>query len=139
MDKAYIRALIIRVVGARLPGETIDEYLARGSKYIGIGYRSFRAAYYGQDIGPGIYISKNTREKLEKAAKHARKPEYLIAVTEHQLRMWEADPELHRPYIDAAREFLFKLRGPAVPARNGDGATAAERAERAAAASAVTA
>lgn len=125
MEKSYIRSLIVRITGARFPGESKDEWLYRGSGYARIGYSSFRAAWYGQYIGPNIYISKNTREKLERAAKHACKPHYLITIVEHQIRIWEADPnpELYRPYIDAAREFVGTLtvQPEDVSAGNGDG------------------
>lgn len=123
MEKAYIQALIIRIGGARATGESKKAYLARVAEYVDVPYRSLCEAYYGG------YISKNTREKLEKAAKHARKPYYLVAVVEHQLRLWEADPKEYRPHIHAAREFLLQLRRAdrifVVPQGNDDDAVAA--------------
>ena len=107
MENQYIRSVIILIGGAQLPGESIKRYLARVSLYTGIGYRSLCAAYYSK---PGEYISRNTLEKLERAAQSAKRPDELIAYTEHHLAIWEADPARHRPWIDAGRRFVAELR-----------------------------
>lgn len=104
MENSYIRSVIILIGGAQLPGENIKKYLARVSLHTGIGYRSLCAAYWGE------YISRNTLEKLEKAAQSARRPEELIAYTEYHLAVWEADPARYRLWIDAARRFVGELR-----------------------------
>jgi hypothetical protein len=110
MEKEYVRSVIILIGGARLPDESMKQYLARVSLYTGIGYRPLRDAYYGQEIRPGVLISEQTKQKLEEAAQHARRPHEIIAYTEHQLAVWEADPARHRAWIDAARDFLAQLR-----------------------------
>jgi len=107
MENSYIRSVIILIGGAQLPGENVKKYLARVALHTNIGYRSLCAAYYSK---PGDYISRNTLEKLEKAAQSARRPNELIAYTEYHLAVWEADPARYRPWIDAARRFVGELR-----------------------------
>lgn len=104
MEKEYVQDLIILIGGAKLPEENKKAYLARVSLYIGVDYYSLRDAYYEGRM------SKNTREKLEMAAQHARRPHELIAYTQRQLTIWEKDAERYRPWIDAARAFLVDLR-----------------------------
>jgi hypothetical protein len=107
MENSYIRSVIILIGGAQLPGENVKKYLARVALHTDIGYRSLCAAYYSK---PGDYISRNTLEKLEKAAQSARRPNELIAYTEYHLAVWEADPARYRPWIDAACRFVGELR-----------------------------
>lgn len=109
MQKKEIRELIIRITGPRLTGESMDQWLYRGAGYAGIGFPSFRKAWYGQEIAVGIYTSKKTVQKLEKAARHAQRPQYLLDATRRQIQIWEREPELYQPFINASRHFVGEI------------------------------
>lgn len=110
MQKECIYRLIVRIGGLLLPGENTKAYLDRVSGESGVGYASLRAAYYGRDIGPNLYVSSKTVEKLEWAAKNADHTDSVIAFTKYYLDLWEDDPETYRDQIDAARTFISRLR-----------------------------
>ena len=110
MENEYTYSLVVAVGGVQLPGENTKTYLARVAETAGVGFYALRRAFYGE------YVSKKVISKLEQAAKDARQADAAIASTEYYLKIWERNPELYRPWIDAAREFLDALhRYPETP------------------------
>lgn len=117
MWKPYIRSLIHSIGGIELRGEGQKGYLSRVSLCTGVGFSALRAAYYGRDTDDGRYLGNNdqpvTKEninKLQQAAENARDTWAIIAFTENQIAIWETEPVRFRARIDAAREFLGRLR-----------------------------
>jgi hypothetical protein len=110
MHHAYIKSLILMIGGNRRPTENTKAYLSRVSQQTDVGYRSLRAAYYGQWISKNQFVSSDTLKKLEWAAEDAEQTYDAVAFTELQIEIWETAPALFQQHIDAAREFVARLR-----------------------------
>jgi|SRR5215467_4342960 len=109
MHQAYIRSLMLLIGGIPRAGE-MDAWLDRISKTTGIGFRSLRAAYYGQWISKYTYVSSKTLNKLEWAADDARQNRDTVEFLELQISIWETSANLYQPKIDMARNFVAWLR-----------------------------
>lgn len=117
MYKSYIQSLFHAIGGLRLPGESKNSYIERAGHCAGLSYSVARTLYFGQDAPDGGYlcnngqpITKEHREKLEQAAENARDTFETIAFTENQLARWETNPVRFAAHIDAAREYLGRMR-----------------------------
>lgn len=130
MHQAYIKSLMLLIGGIPRPGET-DPWLKEMSENLGIGFRSLRAAWYGQWISKNKYVSDKNLEILERAAQNARQTHGFATSIDLQIAIWETAPELFRDQIRMAREFVARLRRydqersrTAIPAQDEDARTA---------------
>ena len=109
MQKEYIQQLIAKVGGPFRPNENPPRYIARIADEVGVGFRSMRAAYYGQSISRNRFCSNKFLTKLERAARNAHHREAALTFAKYYLSLWETTPEVHREEMDAAREFIGRI------------------------------
>lgn len=103
MEKSYGRKLVEVVGGRYRPNENKKARLARVAKTVGISIRDTYAAFYHE------YCSAKTRKLLEKAAVEKTKDDdadRIKWIRTHIETLRSVDPEMYRPHIDAAEQFL---------------------------------
>lgn len=118
MHHAYIKSLMILIAGGPPHAGKTDRWLedlSRVTKGVAapdapIGFRSLRAAWFGQRISKNQLVSKRTLQILEQAAENARKTRDIVEFAQLQLAIWGTAPQLFQPHIDLTREYLARLR-----------------------------